>query len=464
MQYRELTAERIVDWLDAGFQQRDFFPHRAFYLRKAAPDGSTLANRSGLRPGPDALWEIAMFAIPPALDGLPRDLFFDDDIQWHRQHFGLEGHVGVASVVVRGRELYTAAHHSDLVQRIARRREFKTRVDKRFHGWDRLLLNSVLAFALEHGMSTVNVPTARWARSQTDEARHVEDELFDRVYDRHVRDVYDVRDNGDWWAIDVDANRRRIVLGRHRDEPRTRAKTICVCHDVERGLGHRQVEPEFALQAESSSGESLRAMLAIEQQFGVRATYNVVGVLVDDVRDEVGAGGHCLGFHTYDHHLERRGWRSVLDRFGLRATDGVPKTMQLARCRTIDHRAKGYRPAQSTLGPDTDEGRLAHHNFEWLASSARSLGIVEPRLENGIVKIPIRFDDFALHRALPYHEWEARALERIRGADFVAFSLHDCYGRLWLDHYPRLIDFLHANGELKTLDEVAAEVTLENAA
>ena len=138
--------------------------------------------------------------------------------------------------------------------------------------------------------------------------------------------------------------------------------------------------------------------------------------------------------------------------------------MQLGRCRTIDYRAKGYRPAQSRLGADTNEEHLAYHNFEWLASSARSLGIEDPRVEKGIVKIPIRFDDFSLHRSLPYERWETRALDTVRRSNFLAFSLHDCYGELWLEHYPALIQRLLDMGELKTLDEVAAEVTLEHAA
>src|SRR5205814_4190636 len=141
-------------------------------------------------------------------------------------------------------------------------------------------------------------------------------------------------------------------------------------------LGHRRVEPEFSDSADATSGASLASMLEVERELGVRATYNVVGMLVDDVREPIERDGHCLGFHTFDHHLEPRGWRGSLSR-GLRFTTrpgATPSKLQLGRCRTIDYRAKGYRPAQSRLGADTNEARLAHHNFEWLATSARSLG------------------------------------------------------------------------------------------
>ena len=83
----------------AGYRPRDVFPHRVFHLPKAAPDGFKVAARTGLKPTPSSLWELVLFALPPALDEFPRELFFDDDIVWHRQHYGLPGQVAVASVV-----------------------------------------------------------------------------------------------------------------------------------------------------------------------------------------------------------------------------------------------------------------------------------------------------------------------------------------------------------------------------
>jgi hypothetical protein len=138
--------------------------------------------------------------------------------------------------------------------------------------------------------------------------------------------------------------------------------------------------------------------------------------------------------------------------------------MQLGCCRSVDYRIKGYRPAQSRLGADTDADHLAHHNFDWLASSSRSLGIDAPRLEHGIVRIPIRFDDFALHRGTAYGEWRARVIELARHDEFFAVSLHDCYGPAWRDGYPELLRQLSDLGSVKTLDQVAAEAILDDAA
>jgi hypothetical protein len=467
MHFRDFAPEQSAEWVAAGFRARDYFSHRTFYLRKAAPDGYKLAVRSGLRPDRAQLWQVVVYARPPSTDGLPSDLFFDDEILWHRQHYSLPGQVATASLVAKGSRLYTAVHHSDLVQRISRRREFKTKVEARFRGWDLMLLNSILEFAVEHGITTVYVPTADAAREQTDEAREVQAELFDRVYDRHVRDNYEVQRKDRWWAMDVDANRGRMVRGEKSTEPRSRGKTICVCHDIERGLGHRQAEPAFVSVASASAAAALDTMLATEKDLGISATYNVVGTFMLDVRDQIESAGHCLGFHTFDHYLDRPAERarSILARRLKLGTvpDGQLRRLQLGRCRTVDYRIKGYRPAQSRLGADTTEASLAYHNFEWLASSSVSLGLDEPRLEHGIVKVPIRYDDFPLHRGMAYEQWEARVLDLARDSEFFAVSLHDCYGRMWSDHYPALLRRLRDLGTTTNLDQVAAEVNLADA-
>ncbi|MEB3170711.1 MAG: hypothetical protein VKK43_05000 [Synechococcaceae cyanobacterium] len=85
-------------------------------------------------------------------------------------------------------------------------------------------------------------------------------------------------------------------------------------------------------------------------------------------------------------------------------------------------------------------------------------------MRNGIVRIPILFDDYALHRdGQPFAEWKETALRHIRSHDFVAFSLHDCYAHLWLPHYGAFLQELRGLGRLCTLDQVAAETTLGQA-
>lgn len=445
--YREITAERADEALATGYQRRHFFPHRLYYLPKCGPDGFKLAEKMCGTTEPATCWEIILYAAPPLLDDLPVELFFDDDLIWHQQHFGRPGQVASADLVVDGETIHAMAHVSDLVQRIGRRRAHLTQVEKRFRGWHHMLLNGIANFALERGATRLLSPVAALAMQHTDRARTVQPELFDRLYDRDLRTRFPRATISDpWWVVDAAELAARCVRAERGAEPVPQEKTICLFHDVERGLGHRDVEPDFAATADREAPAHLDAMLAIERAAGVRATYDVVGVLLPEVRERIAAGGHCLAFHSYDH-----------------APAGQDRG-QLYACRTVDYRLKGYRVPRSELSDELSDAALCRHNFEWLASASRTFGTTEPTMRNGIVRIPISLDDFALHTGrLRYPEWESWLLDTVRTHPFTAVGLHDCYAAEWLPHYPRLLEKLRALGALRTADDVAADVIFRHA-
>ena len=446
--HREITGERAEEALAKGYQRRHFFPHRLYYLPKCGPDGFKLAEAMCGAVEPAACWEIVLYAAPALLDGLPAELFFDDDLIWHQQHFGRPGQIASVDLVVDGETIYAMAHVSDLVQRIGRRRDHLTRVEKRFRGWHHLLLNGIANFALERGATRVLSPTAAWARRHTDRARTVQPELFDRLYDHDLRTRFPgATADGHWWRVDAAELAARCVRAEPGAEPLPEERTICLFHDIERGLGHRDVDPAFAAAADRDAPAHLEAMLAVERAAGVRATYDVVGVLLPEVRERIAADGHCLAFHSYDH-----------------APVGQDRG-QLRACRTIDYRLKGYRVPRSEPSAELSDAALCRHNFEWLASATRTLGITAPVMSNGIVRIPIIKDDFPLHTGrLRYPEWESRILDAVRAHPFAAIGLHDCYAGAWLPHYPRLLETLRALGRLRTADEIAADVIFRHAA
>jgi hypothetical protein len=129
----------------------------------------------------------------------------------------------------------------------------------------------------------------------------------------------------------------------------------------------------------------------------------------------------------------------------------------------VDLQVKGYRPPQSRLTAEITDYTLAYWNFEWLLSSARSLGSSEPRLQNGIVKIPIHMDDYDMQTGdLSYGQWLQRLDSLVATRDFVAVGLHDCYARHWLDGYAELLGRLEHAGELWTCDQVVNRVRFEN--
>lgn len=445
--FRQITAERAGEYTAKGHKRRRFFPYRIYHLPKCGPDGFKLAQRMCGKEDPAMMWEIVLYADPAMLAEFPPDLFFDDEVIWHQQQFGRPGQVATASLVLDGATVYSITHVSDLVQRVSRRRQHKTRIESRFGGWSHMLLNAVLSFADEHGARRVCTPTAELAMHHTDPARRASlgSELFERVYDRTVTDLFPARQEGEWWVVDVADARGRVLMAERRTETRRHTKTICICHEIERGMGHTEADPAFARRAERTSPGDLAAMRQVEADLDVRATYFVVGSLLSEVRDGLEADGHALAFHSFDHRLDR--WDN------------------LRRCREVDYRIKGYRPPGSRITAELTDRRLLFHNFEWLASSPRSLGTTAPVMRAGVVRLPIVLDDFPMHeRALPYEEWEQLALGRIAESDFAAISLHDCYAPYWLPRYRRFLEQVQEVGELRTMDEVAAEVTLCSAA
>src|SRR4051794_24479195 len=344
---------------------------------------------------PDELWELVLYALPPALDEFPAELFSDDELVWHQQQFGLDGHVATAAVFERGPDLYVMNLVSDVVQRIGRRREHKTRIENRFNGWARLLVNASLDLALDRGSERMLVATSDWALAHTDPNRSVQRGLFDRVYDGSVTAPFVAQPSGPWWVLGVRDNTATVLRPQTGELPLIDEPAIYVCHDIERGWGHLDDDPAFAAQAAADAPGHLQRMLDLEAAAGVRATYSVVGFLVPELAPQISAGGHSLAFHSFDH--------AVGDEPG--ADD------QLGRCRDVDYRLKGYRPAQSVLTAELTDANLAWHNFEWLASSQHSLGTDRPELRNGVMRLPILFDDFALHRGVDYAVWAREGVE-----------------------------------------------------
>src|SRR6185312_8139775 len=102
-------------------------------------------------------------------------------------------------------------HISDIVQRISRRREYKTRIENRFKGWRHLLLNAILNFALERKLDRVLSPASSLAMRNTDQKRTVQRELFERVYDRNIGELFETTQKDGWWVIELDVNRERII-------------------------------------------------------------------------------------------------------------------------------------------------------------------------------------------------------------------------------------------------------------
>jgi hypothetical protein len=482
--FRHISAKRREEFLKKGYRGRYFFPHKTYYIPKCGPDGFKLAKRVCNVSEPDKLWEIVLFAVSPIVDEFPRELFFDDEIIWHQQQLGKIGQVATANLAVDGCDIYTTNHLSDLVQRVSRRREFKTKVENRLKGWHIMLLNSILSFAVENGFKRIYSPTADFVVELSDPKRRhtLRRNLFDRVYDRDVEMLFSAKRQDQWWLIDVDENIGKLVVPEKKTEViDNKEKTICLFHDTERGLGHLGIDPDLVEFASQFAPKALEEMLIIEKEMEVKATYNIVGSFLDEIRERIEHDGHCTAFHSYDHQIDKKnpaaeghdsvtGYRLIanLRNKMVNRVHGklLPQTLQapikqLDECRRIDYRIKGFRPPQSVITPEYNDVNLCYHNFEWLAGDPRSLNTRRSKLENRIVKIPLTFDDYAMYKhKLSYDEWERIAIDKIEQNEFVAFGLHDCYAQYWLPHYRTFLERIRSLGVFKTLNEVADEVFL----
>jgi glycosyltransferase involved in cell wall biosynthesis len=443
--FRQAGPDAKARFQQAGIEGRFFFPHRVFVLPKGGPDGMLLARNMAGATDPSRLREIVLYALPPAADKVPDALNFDDDVQWHQQQFGLPAQIAAANLLIEDSAIRCYVLVSDLVQRIGRAPLHRTQIDAAFKGWYRLLLNAVLDYARENGRPTVYVASARNVLRNSDPRRHPKPELYERIYDRFPRDLGAVLDDG-WWRLDADLLQNQIVPLERDFEVHRWPKTVCLVHDIEQGLGHRDCDPAFAEIADRESPAALTVMLEVEKHMGVKSTYNLLGLLYPALHQRIRGDGHALAFHSYDHSIARDGYD--------------PSEDQLSRCRELDYRLKGYRPPQSKIPSGLNPLNLTRHNFEWLASSCSSLGCQSPVMNNGLVWIPIHADDWPMYsHGISYPDWEREIFDLVAARDFVAIGLHDCYGRFWLPWYEQFLRRLQSMATITTMDAVAAGVT-----
>jgi hypothetical protein len=364
-------------------------------------------------------WELLLYAAPPATD------------------------IASANLCVHDGKLFSMVHLSDLVQRAARAPEHRTQIQNRFRGWPHLLLNGILQFAIERGIETLCFCTSELAMKFTDPERTVEPELFERVYDRAVLQHFHATKADGWWQLSVKDHADSAVLGTKEKQLLDDERTFSLLHYIERGLGHLDVDPDFARLADRESPAHLEAMLEIESTVNVRSTYAVVASFLDEVRDRIERDGHEIALHSYDHSIDSN---------------------QLPRCRDVDFRIPGYSPPRAILTSELTPDNLCFHNFEWLACSRHSLGLEHPELSERLVKVPVLTDDWPLYsKNIPYEEWEDSLFEEIGNRDFALIANHDCYGGMWMANYENFLKRLLSLGPLRTVEEVAHRVTLASA-
>ncbi len=337
---------------------------------------------------------------------------------------------------------------------------------------------------------------------------NVDRQLFDRIYDRDVQMHFDVDQKDGMWIIDVRKHQHKLIAPEKREAIVERdKKSICILHDMERGPGSTG-DAALAESAAQKEGKTLREILRIERNQDLKATYCVVGSLLNDVRSSIEQDGHCIAFHSYDHHISRQpvtnymrdeaAMLPVLSKVGYKVTDSlnvvrrllaldpvayqpivtvyreamnrVRKKLslplvinQFAACRRVDWRIKGYRHYQPETTSDVRDEDLCYYNFEWLAIDEEA-SMAEPFLQTRVVKIPVCCNERERREdAVSFAAWEGKVIDRIKQGSFTAIALHERDADYWLPHYAAFLGKIASLGQLRTFDEVADHVFLTGA-
>lgn len=385
------------------------FDHGVIVISKPYPDSQRLLERRGMQRHELERGRFCQLNLYTSdYYNLPEELFLHSEINWHRQQFGRKGLIAAAGLWVHGSVATIVLLQSDLCQQLYRhsdlKKSCKTQVDTHFGYWYAILFNAILDFCADYSISVLRSPTAHQIVAHI--ARKVRPDLFFRIYD-YPRDHYLCSKvtvgRAEYWEIPVSANMERVmrlvVRNIHNTQPDARPK-ICIFHDIEENVDTDVSSSECA--------DNLSRMLEIEQRFGINTTYNILGLLFSAKYPQIKSsnGAHSIGFHSFNHDLG--------------------DVEQLARCRHVDLRVRGYRPPRSLMTAELADYDLTFFNFEWLANSARRPGQAGSKLQNGLVKIPIHRDDHPLFTgAIGYEQWERGVLAAAQGKALFGLDLHD---------------------------------------
>lgn len=432
-------------FLRVGYRPGEYFEHRVVELGKKYPDTLLVQQRRGfsrLELDDATFLQVNVYAVDT--DKYADELFFDPQINWHRQQFGMKGLIGAAGLHIQDVETaFVTLIQSDLMQQIHRAgalRRYKSMLENQFRTWPRITLDAVLNAACRCGLRRVFVPTAQTVASLL--RGQVNPRLFQRIYDEPAAGLSPVpqRHNGhDYWRIDLSPSTMNRA-GRYEPErpdsgSRGRPR-VCLLHDIEEDIDTPVPSAECRL--------NLERMLAAERRRGIKGTYNILGTIYPRAAPPILRDGHDIGFHSFDHDPGDTG--------------------QLPRVREVDLQVKGYRPPQSRITGELTASNLAYWNFEWLVSSARSLSTADCFVDRDVAHIPVDIDDYALHTGrLTYSQWREHILAAIGSRDFYAFSVHDCYADAWIESYDELLDAISHIAEFRTCDEISGELFIERA-
>jgi len=484
-QYHLITPERKPEFVERGYKGRYFFPHQVYYLPRPLPEQVATARRFWGLHDPDALYCVLLYASDEMAGQLPEELFFDPQVMIHNEHMGRPGLVATAHLYIDGDTLCTDEHQSDLVQRIANRREHKSWVEKRFGTWHHMLLNSILNFAVLKDLREIRIPIAqRVVEKYLDIG--VNSDLFERLYDRNVELHFKAQRQDDFWLINVAQHREKLIpLSRMAEPTSVPKRSACIVHDI-----------GAALQGSADLAQHLEPILSAEADAGVRATYSVPGMRLDAVRAPIQQGGHAIAMRSFDNtpyryparrsndespamaaltRLYRRVNYTLQKRFSMQAGNTPTATAirtaclnkarrvlgltivsdTLSLCRDADYYAKGYRQTPQDTDAGLTDDLLAYYHFEWVITDDDDADPTRrPTYQRGLMKLPITLTFDGPAQGGDVSAWMGRLDEAVAADGMTTIHLPCDSAPQWLPHYPAMLEKLQQHSEIQTIQDV----------
>ena len=176
---------------------------------------------------------------------------------------------------------------------------------------------------------------------------------------------------------------------------------------------YHDIEQDFDSNADPHlCRQMVKEFLAIEKQFGISATYNVVGKLFQDqpdLIDWISEAGQEVAFHS---HNRQSDWRPEYF------------ASEVKLCRDTSVLPRGYRSPESAWDQSTLQSLWAN-GFLWNAEAETQRD--EPYfVYKGLVRLPIATDDRPLHEGrLSVEHWIQQFAQLLRKRSYFAIGSHD---------------------------------------
>jgi len=196
-------------------------------------------------------------------------------------------------------------------------------------------------------------------------------------------------------------------------------KKCCVTlfHDYEGSYGNSRWG--------SADAEGLRSLLALEKKYRIRATFHIVGKLVESAPEtirQIIADGHEIAAHTYEHAVPRLIDRRTLER-------SIAACVRLFQER-FGKDIKGFRSPQAGWSADL-VALLARYGFAWEAEDEAATVPYRLVLDRQLplLRIPVSGDDYGyISSRLSPREMLARfkllVVQGIDSSGFVSIGFH----------------------------------------